>query len=86
MALSIYVVPRATRTEVVGLHGDAIRIRIAAPPVDRAANAELIRFIAERLGVGRGAVTIKTGGSSRRKALEIAGVTPQEARRRLLAP
>ena len=59
--LVVHVVPRAKVTEVAGRHGDAIRIRLAAPPVDGAANVELVRFLAERLDVSRGAVAIVGG-------------------------
>ena len=83
--LTVHVVPRASRTEVVGMHGDAVRIRLAAPPVDGAANEELVRFLAERLGVPRAAVTIAAGHTSRRKTTIIQGMTPDLARRRLLA-
>jgi hypothetical protein len=70
----------------VGPYGDAIRIRIAAAPVDGAANDELIRFLAAQLGVGRGAVTIPSGASGRRKIVQVTGITEAEARRRLLEP
>jgi len=83
--LTVHVVPRASRSEVVGMHGDAVRIRLAAPPVDGAANEELVRFLAERLGVPRAAVTIAAGHTSRRKTTIIRGMTPDLARRRLLA-
>ena len=82
--LVVHVVPRAKRTEVVGRHGDAIRIRLAAPPVDGAANDELVRFLAERLGVPRALVTVKTGATGRRKTVAIDGVTLQHAERVLL--
>lgn len=82
--LVVHVVPRARRTETAGVHGDAIRVRLAAPPVDGAANAELVRFVAQRLGVARGAVRIAGGARGRRKTLEITGVTPERARRALL--
>ncbi len=59
--LVVHVVPRARVTAVVGRHGDAIKIRIAAPPANGAANAELTRFLAERLGVPRSAVTLVSG-------------------------
>jgi uncharacterized protein (TIGR00251 family) len=72
--LVVHVVPRAKRTEVVGRHGDAIKIKVKAPPVDGAANAELVRFVAERLDVPRGAVTITAGHTGRRKTLEITGI------------
>jgi len=81
--LTIQVQPRASRTEVVGLHGDAIKIRVAAPPVDGAANEALVRFLAERLGVPRSAVTITAGHGSRRKVVSVEGITAPEAAQRL---
>jgi uncharacterized protein YggU (UPF0235/DUF167 family) len=54
-------VPRAAITALAGRHGDAVKIRIAAPPIDNAANEELIRFLATRLGIPRSAITIKRG-------------------------
>ncbi len=80
----MHVAPRARRTEVAGRHGDAIRVRIAAAPVDGAANAELARFLAERLGVPRGAVAIVSGAGGRRKTVEIAGLETDAAIRTLL--
>lgn len=80
----MHVVPRAKVTEVAGRHGDAVRIRLAAPPVDGAANAELVRFLAERLGVPRSAVTIVRGATARRKTVAIFGVTTEAAGRVLL--
>ena len=82
--LVVHVVPRARRTGAAGVHGDAIRVRLAAPPVDGAANAELVRFVAERLGVARDAVRITAGGRGRRKTLVIDGVPAERARRTLL--
>jgi uncharacterized protein len=76
--------PRASRTEVVGVHGDAIRIRIAAPPVDGAANRELLQFIARKAGVSQGAVRLAGGGSGRNKIVEIADVDAADVRRALL--
>jgi uncharacterized protein len=78
------VVPRASVTAVAGRHGDGVRIRIAAPPVNGAANAELVRFMAKRLGVSRGAVTIARGQSSRRKTVTIEGISTGAALARLL--
>jgi uncharacterized protein (TIGR00251 family) len=69
----------------VGRHGDAIKIRLQAPPVDGAANEALIRFLAERLGVSRAAVRIVSGETARRKRVEVTGATP-DAADRLLAP
>ena len=81
--LKVLVQPRASKTVVVGIHGDSIKIRIAAPPVDGAANEELIRFLAERLGVPRSAVTITSGQSSRRKVVNVEGITAAQAAQRL---
>jgi uncharacterized protein (TIGR00251 family) len=77
-------VPRAKRTEVAGRHGDAIRIRLAAPPVDGAANEALLRFLAERLGVPRRAVALAAGAAARRKTVTVTGVTREAAERALL--
>lgn len=83
VSLSILVVPRASRTEVQGEHGDALKIRLAAPPVDGAANEELIHFIAREVGVRRDAVTLTSGATSKRKVLAISGVTPDHVQERL---
>jgi len=80
----VHVQPRARRTEVAGLHGDAVKVRLAAPPVDGAANEELVRFVAESLGVPRAAVRVAAGATSRRKTLEVEGVDGARARRLLL--
>ncbi len=82
--LVVHVQPRARRTEVAGLHGDAVKVRLAAPPVDGAANAELVRFVAESLGVARSAVAVVGGASSRRKTLAVEGLDGAAARRLLL--
>ena len=58
------------------MHADAIKIRIAAPPVENAANRALIDFIAEQLGVAKSRVRIVSGSTGRRKLLEVEGVTP----------
>lgn len=71
--VTVHVVPRARSTEVAGTYGDAIRVRVAAPPADGAANMELTRFLAERLGVPKGAVRIVSGALGRRKIIEIEG-------------
>lgn len=73
--LHTYVQPRASRSEIAGEHGDGIKVRITAPPVDGEANAELERFIAKLLGVARSRVEVVTGTSSRNKVVAIEGVT-----------
>lgn len=82
--LVVHVQPRARATAVAGRHGDAIRIRVAAPPVGGAANAELVRFLAERLGVPRSAVQIAAGAAARRKSVVVDGLTADRATRLLL--
>jgi uncharacterized protein (TIGR00251 family) len=72
--LNVHVQPRASRSEIVGPHGDALKIRLAAPPVDNAANEELVAFIAARLGIARRQVRVIGGLGSRRKLVEIDGV------------
>jgi uncharacterized protein (TIGR00251 family) len=83
---AVHVQPRARRTEVAGEHGAAVKIRLAAPPVDGAANEALRRFVAERLCVPRAAVRVVAGLASRDKVIEVDGVTAGDARRTLLAP
>jgi uncharacterized protein (TIGR00251 family) len=73
--LWLRVQPGARRTEIAGLHGDALKVRLAAPPVDGKANACLVGYIAERLGVARGKVELVSGATSRRKRLRVSGVT-----------
>jgi uncharacterized protein (TIGR00251 family) len=82
--IHLHVVPRARVTAVAGRHGDAIRVRLAAAPVDGAANEELRRFLAERLGVARGSIAIVRGATGRRKTVTIDGMTVERAERALL--
>ena len=72
---AVRVQPRASRSEIVGVHGDAMKIRLSAPPVDGAANEALVELIANCLGVGRRAVRIVSGEASRSKVVEVEGVT-----------
>jgi len=78
-------VPGARTTAVAGRHGDALKIRVAAAPADGAANAELIRFLATRLGRPRSAIAITAGQSGRRKTVSIRGLESATALRILEA-
>lgn len=80
---AVRVQPRASRTELDGAWQDSLRVRIAAPPVDGEANDALVRFLARRLSIGRGAVRIVAGESGRSKRIEVAGLTPAEIVARL---
>ena len=72
IVLALHVRPGAKRTEVAGVHGNALKVRLAAPPVDGKANAELRRFLADAYGVPLARVAIERGESSRQKTVRIA--------------
>lgn len=71
--LRVRVTPRASRSEIAGLHGDALKIRLHAPPVDGAANEALIEFLADALDVPRSTVHIERGHTGRSKEITIRG-------------
>ena len=73
LLLDVLVQPGASRTEIVGLHGDALRIRLQAPPVDGKANAALCEFLARHLELPKRAVEIVGGLSNRRKRVRVEG-------------
>ena len=75
ITLTLHIQPGAKKTECAGRHGDALKIRLAAPPVDGKANEALLRFVADTLGLPKSAVNLKSGQTSRRKVLEIHGAT-----------
>lgn len=79
----VRVQPRASRTELAGAYGDAVKIRLAAPPVEGAANEELVAFLAARLKVPKRAVRITRGERSRTKTVEVAGVEADRVREAL---
>jgi uncharacterized protein (TIGR00251 family) len=84
LAVDLHVQPRASKTEVAGRHGDAIKIRVKAPPVEGAANEELIRFLAKRFKVARSAVRLVSGATSRHKQVVVDDFTVEEVIRGLL--
>jgi uncharacterized protein (TIGR00251 family) len=73
---SIRVQPRSSRPGVGGLHGDALKVRVNAPPVDGAANEAVVEVLADALAVPRSAVRLVSGATSRSKVVEVAGVAP----------
>jgi uncharacterized protein len=73
LTFNVQVVTRASRTEIVGAHNGTLKIRIAAPPVDGAANEELIRALAKAFGVARSAVSLIRGQSSKLKVVTVEG-------------
>ncbi len=86
LLLAVQVVPRASRTALAGLHGGRLKIRLAAPPVEGAANRELVRYLASRLRLPRSQLAITRGGSGKRKTVAITGLDAETVRRRLELP
>jgi uncharacterized protein len=74
--LRLHIQPGAKKTEVAGLHGEALKIRLAAPPVDGKANACLIAFLADQLDVAKSSISLISGDTSRAKRVRISGVDP----------
>lgn len=81
----VHVQPRASTLAVTGTHGDALKVRIQAPPVDGSANAQLVELLASTLGASRGDVRIAAGATSRRKRIEVRTTRPAELHDRLRA-
>ena len=82
--LTVHVQPKASTTECVGIYGAALKIRVAAPPVDGAANDALIRFLAQTLSLPLAAVCIESGTGGRRKRVRLRGVTAERVIVRLM--
>ena len=81
--LRVRVAPGAARAGVVGRHGDAWKIRVAAPPEGGRANDAVVRLLAETLSVSREAVTLVSGHGGRDKVVELTGVEPEQVEHRL---
>jgi uncharacterized protein len=81
--LRVKAIPRASRSEVAGIHGDVVRIRLAAVPVDGAANQELLRYLADHLAVPKSAVRLVSGQTSRTKVVVVSDVSLEQVRSRL---
>ena len=80
VVLRVHVQPRAGRDVVTGRHGDALKVRVTAPPADGRANAAVAAQLARAFGVAPGAVELVSGRTSRTKRFLLAGVAPVEAR------
>lgn len=83
VTLRVRVVPRASRSMIAGEIDGAVKIRIASPPVDGAANEELVRFLAKLLGVGRNSVQILAGQTSKNKIIGVSGISVELIRSKL---
>jgi uncharacterized protein (TIGR00251 family) len=81
--IAVKVTPNARVDEIRDFTGDVLQVRLKAPPVDGKANEALVRFIAERLGLPRSAVSLARGATGRSKLLAVSGITREEAIARL---
>jgi uncharacterized protein (TIGR00251 family) len=84
VTLRLHIQPGAKKTEVAGLHGEALKIRLAAPPVNGKANTCLIAFLADRLGIAKSAVSLVSGDTSRAKRVHVSGIGPASIKSALL--
>jgi uncharacterized protein len=83
IVLDVRVIPRAAKSGIAGVRDGALLVRLTAPPVDGAANAELIAIIADALGLAQRAVTLASGDRSRRKRVHVTGLSVDAATARL---
>ena len=81
--LTVHVQPNASITECAGIHGDALKIRVAAPPADGAANSELLRFLARQCSIPLASVHIQSGRGSKHKRVALKGLTARHVIARL---
>ena len=79
----VHAKPRAKKSAIRGEHGGALDVSLAAPPVDGAANEELVRFLSDVFGISKSQIAIVRGESARTKRVEIRGVTEVDLRARL---
>lgn len=83
MVLRVHLLPGAGREAVVGTHGDALKVRVVAPPVSGRANEALLGLLARQLGVERASLEITSGATARAKRVRIAGIGEGELEKRL---
>lgn len=83
VTVDLHVQPRASKNEIVGVQGEALKVRLTSPPVEGEANRLCVEFIAKRLGIAKSAVELVAGDKSRHKRLLIRGVEADEVRRAL---
>jgi uncharacterized protein (TIGR00251 family) len=83
VCFDVVVVPRASRSRVVGLHAGSLKVTLAAPPVDGEANQALCELLAKQLGVPKRAVQVQHGERSKHKTVQVTGLTVDEVLNRL---
>lgn len=79
--LNVKALPRSSRCGICGIHGDALKIKVTAPPVDGRANEEIVSFLASGLGIKKGQVTIVAGHNATRKVIAVTGCDRREMER-----
>jgi uncharacterized protein len=84
--IRVHVIPNAKTDQVVGKHGDAIKIKLRAPAVEGRANTALREFLAEKLSIPQRAIVLDRGERSRDKVIRIDGLGEADIRRRLIEP
>ncbi len=77
--IHLHIVPRASRTQVAGVHDGRVKLQVAAPPVDGEANDAIVRWAAKLFGVTRDAVVIASGATGKRKTIEVSGIDAAHA-------
>jgi uncharacterized protein (TIGR00251 family) len=82
VVIKVQVQTRASRDEVVGPHGDSLKVRITAAPVAGAANKHLLKFLAKHLNIPQGQLSLKSGATSKTKAISVQGISGAEVRER----
>lgn len=83
ISFTVRVVPRASKSEIVGEHAGSLKIRVSSPPVDGAANVELVKILAKNLGVSRADIAIVAGLTSKTKRIKIANLSQLMLREKL---
>lgn len=86
LVIAFHVLPNAPRTEVQGEHGGALKLRLAAPPVDGKANEALVKWLSKQLGVSRASIELLAGDKDRRKRVLVTATLGAEAIERALIP
>ena len=80
ITITVRVIPRSSVSEIVGEYDGAVKVRLTSPPVDGAANADLIKLLAKKLDVPKSSIAIVSGETSRTKRLRVTGVTSEKLR------
>jgi uncharacterized protein len=84
VSIKVYAAPRSSSNKVVGVHNGEIKVALAAPPVEGAANRALVEFLAKALGVPKGNVSLVSGEGSRHKVVRVTGVRVEAVVEKLL--